>query len=202
MTKYSKLVAVVGAIAISTSLSAGIALAHETGIEANHEIKAEVHVEKAHNKTMVGTVTSVSGNIIVFTAKKNTSMTADLTNAKISVRSGNVKLTVSQIMVGDRVEVRGAVTGNNVVATKVRDLSIRRLVMAGKVTAVNGSNITVDGRTNRTISASSTTTVSAKSGNVTLANVVVGAFIKAEGLLNKEGNVLTASSIRILVPKQ
>ena len=93
-----------------------------------------------------GTVTAISGKIITMTDKKNVTYTVDVTNAKFGGEGMgmNNPLTLANILVGDRITVRGTTTGTNIVALDVSDKSyFDRTVFSGKVTAVSGSTITL-----------------------------------------------------------
>jgi len=68
---------------------------------------------------VVGVVTSINGNSITLTAKDNTVYVVDASNA--GVKKGPDESNVSQIKSGDRLFVRGAVTGTIVVATDIRE---------------------------------------------------------------------------------
>ncbi|MFA6257563.1 MAG: hypothetical protein WC671_00950, partial [Candidatus Paceibacterota bacterium] len=75
---------------------------------------------------LYGTVTAVNGNTITMTVKRGsdanavtTTYTVDATNAKIT--KNNIAGTISSILVGDKIIVKGTLTGTNLVATKIRD---------------------------------------------------------------------------------
>lgn len=68
---------------------------------------------------VVGIVTSISGDSITLTSKDNTVYVVDASNA--GVKKGPNDSDVSQIKSGDRLFVRGVVTGTTVVAIDIRD---------------------------------------------------------------------------------
>ena len=86
--------------------------------------------------TIMGTVASISGNILTVTVKRFTkpvvgspsgtaptattvTYTVDVTNA--TVTKAGVASTVSAIAIGDTISAQGTLTGSNVVATSIRD---------------------------------------------------------------------------------
>ena len=88
---------------------------------------------------VIGTVASVNGNSFTVTSMTNpnstvsnttSTFTVDATNAKIT--KGDTAGTVSTIVVGDTVMVIGTTTGNNIVATLVRDGIVKMPKTPGK----------------------------------------------------------------------
>ena len=90
-----------------------------------------------------GTVVSVSGNSITLTDRKDTTYTVDTTNAKFS---GGLDETfsIANILPGDKIRVNGTINGTTVTGTAVMDASyMARTVFSGKVTAINGTTVTL-----------------------------------------------------------
>jgi hypothetical protein len=76
-----------------------------------------------------GTVSAISGNTITLTklGKKSTTTTytIDATSAKITKKMGKAAptvITISDIKVGDRLLVKGTITGTTISATNITDL--------------------------------------------------------------------------------
>jgi hypothetical protein len=72
-----------------------------------------------------GTVSAINGNILTVvgrgpgTNQASTTYTVDATNS--TVVKNNATTTISAVLVGDTVSVRGTVSGTNVTATSIRD---------------------------------------------------------------------------------
>lgn len=133
-TKRSLGVLVAGSAIISSftlavpAFAAELAGARPVGIHAGEQMMRPV---------VTGTVTTISGNTLTITAKgwqrgnenktatTSTVYTVDATTA--TVTKGSATSTVGAIFVGDTVMIKGAITGTNVVATTIRDGSIRGL---------------------------------------------------------------------------
>jgi len=97
---------------------------------------------------VAGKVTAVSGNIITIAGRQGfgtttpaVNYTVDATNA--TVRKGNATSTVSSILVGDMISVRGTVTGTNVVATSIVDGTFGRMMggVIGGITNTTGGKL-------------------------------------------------------------
>ena len=173
---------------------------------------------------VVGKVTAVNGNSITVDtylgrASTTTSYVVDATNA--TVKKNNATSSVSNITVGDLILVQGTVSGTNVVATNIRDnvpgsrpadkegrkgkmtsSSLQTLqatgngqpVVAGKISAISGSTLTVTNPSNvtYTVDASSSKILSG-SNSITFSNLVVGDTVLIQGVVN--GTSITASTI-------
>jgi hypothetical protein len=85
-------------------------------VRANHPVGAK----DIKTPGMSGKVTAISGTTITLTTKNSKVYTVDATNAVI-IKSPKTTIKVSDIVVGDSLRVTGAITGNNVVATKIYD---------------------------------------------------------------------------------
>jgi hypothetical protein len=171
-----------------------------------------------------GTVTSISGaNITVkggkaegdntFTIVTNASTKfVDVTRAGTSGTRDKTKSTLSDINVGDTLNVSGTATGVFTIdATKVRDVSGTPAIH-GQVTAINGSTITIktdkkNGSVVYTINTSSSTAFFAVSKSISstgyvtrtktdsaLANVKVGDKVSVHGTV-ASANIITATKV-------
>ena len=164
-----------------------------------------------------GVVTAVSGNTITITAKQHTlnsktatstTYTIDATNA--SVQKAGAVSSVSGIAVGDTINAQGTITGTTVVATKINDGRMMQNrnaqdgtnmpegngqpVIAGTVTAVSGSTITITNKSNvaYTIDASAAKITKGDAAG-TAASIAVGDVILAQGTVN--GTSVTAVTV-------
>lgn len=116
-----------GSVLLGTVLTAGTTFASTA--EINRRIKT-------NNPNVIGTVSTVSGNTLTITAKKNKkknttkTYTVDATNAKI-IKAGT-STAVSNIAIGDTVMIKGTINGANITATSIRDGAIIK-TKAGKI---------------------------------------------------------------------
>lgn len=168
---------------------------------------------------VMGTVASVSGNTITVTQKAgpqsttSTTYTVDATNAKID-KSGATG-TISSIAVGDTVMVEGTVTGTNVVATTIHDGVPQGIgmggqhgmqnaapviqgngqpVVAGSITAINGSVLTITNKSNITYTVDTTNAkIAVKNVLSTISGLTVGDSVIVQGAVN--GTSIAASSV-------
>jgi Domain of unknown function (DUF5666) len=166
-----------------------------------------------------GTVSAVNGSALTVVSKNPksgtvTTYTVDVSKAtlkKFTTGSALATVTVSDIAVGDVVFVRGSVTGTSVVAASVMDGLVKPMItkkegnegirtplgQVGKVTAINGTTITMqEGPANNLV----TYTVDASSATVmkdgvasTVSAIAVGDKIMVKGTVT--GTNVVATSI-------
>lgn len=166
-----------------------------------------------------GNTITLSGNAgMMSSSTPKTTFTIDATNAKVLKVGKEIK--VATIIVGDTLAVSGTLTGTNVVATIIHDgimmggrggemknnainkdvQAIQQLqgngqpVVAGTVTAMNGTSLTITNKSNVTYTAETNTAKILVSGATsTLASVKVGDAIVIQGTVN--GTTITASTV-------
>ena len=144
--------------------------------------------------------------------------TVDATNA--TVKKSNVASTVSAIAVNDKIFVQGTVTGTKVVATSIMDGMMGRMgtpdkdgskgdvrasstpaftgngqpVIAGKISAMNGSSLTVVTTSNVTYTVDATNAKLLRGkDSVAMSSLVVGDSVVVQGTVN--GTIVTASTV-------
>jgi len=171
---------------------------------------------------VVGKVLAKNGNMLTVVSKqgfynkdgsaKTTTFTVDTTNAKIL--RGQTAITIADVAIGDNVVVQGTITGTNVVATIVRDgkvgegnddkdgnnqamLQIQgngQPVVAGTVSAISGSTITItnSGTATYTVDATNAKILQGKN-TITISGIKVGDSIMVQGTVN--GTFIAASTI-------
>ena len=150
-----------------------------------------------------GTVTVVGSSTFDFKTAKGDTFTVNTSGAKIVDISGNA-LTLANIAVNDKVDIRGTGSGNTITAKTVLVTPPNTHVASGrgKVTAINGSSLTVS-QTNHgivssfTVNTSSSTVFTSSTTTTTLASVQVGSKITVKGLWDEIANVLNAIKIHI-----
>ncbi|MGD0976905.1 MAG: DUF5666 domain-containing protein [Minisyncoccia bacterium] len=137
--------------------------------------------------------------------------TVDATNAKIT--KNNAAGTIASIAVGDTIMVQGTVSGTSVTATMIHDgimggrigkpgqtpvpLPITgngQPVIAGTISAISGSTLTVTNKSNITYTVDATNAKIVQGQNtITISSISVGDSVVIQGTVN--GTSVTASSI-------
>ncbi len=174
-------------------------MAREKGIkEGARNYHAEMH-------SVTGTVSSVNGTSISLAARNGTAYTIDATNAV--VMKNNATSTISNIAVGDMLNVQGNASGTSVVASKIRDIVKNNLnvpmqiqgngqpVVAGKVTSINGLTLAITNSSNVSYTIDATNAKIQKAGNAssTISSIAVGDNVIAQGTIN--GTSVIAASV-------
>ncbi|MDE2030838.1 MAG: hypothetical protein KGI58_01080 [Patescibacteria group bacterium] len=169
---------------------------------------------------VIGTVSAINGNTITVNGKQGfgtnavaSTFTVDATNARIT--KGNVVGTISSIIVGDTIVVHGTISGTNVTATNIHDGIVVRNdndaantikqgipaimgngepVVAGNVSAISGSTITITNKSNVSYTVDATNAKITQGPNIILiSNIAVGDTLIVQGTVN--GNSIVATSV-------
>jgi hypothetical protein len=141
--------------------------------------------------------------------------TVDATNAKIT--KNNATGTIASITVGDTIMVQGTVSGTSVTATMIHDgimggriggpgkngqpttvlpqiTGNGQPVIAGTISAISGSTLTVTNKSNITYTVDATNAKIVQGQNtITISNISVGDSVVIQGTVN--GTSVTASSV-------
>ena len=112
----------------------------------------KIHGPRSIAEGVTGTVTNVSGSTITITTSDGAVYTIDTSGAAVHKYANGMtsSITVSAIALGDTVTVRGTVKTATLSAKSIRVGSFPRPtppVAVGKVTAINGSILTLSSRT-------------------------------------------------------
>ncbi|MCX6723707.1 MAG: DUF5666 domain-containing protein [Candidatus Staskawiczbacteria bacterium] len=158
---------------------------------------------------IVGTVSVINGTTITMTgkAKKTNDVAGTATTYTVNASSAKVikngaSSSISSIAVGDTIVVQGTVSGTNIVAKTIRDGAPQpaikgngQPVVAGKVTSISGSTITIANNSNvtYTIDASNAKFIVSGITGPTLSNIAVGDSVLVQGNVN--GTSVVASSV-------
>lgn len=162
-------------------------------------------------KTATGTTPTTTAATVTYTV--------DATSATIT--KNNVAGNISSIVVGDTIMAQGTLTGTNLVATTIRDGQIGKgmhgqnggtsgtstsasqtppitgngqPVVAGTVTAVSGTSLTITNKSNVTYTIDATNAKIVEGQNtITVSNIAVGDMLVVQGTVS--GNSVTASSV-------
>lgn len=153
--------------------------------------------------TISGTVASVSGEFIALTGTGGTSYTIDATNAKIYRKYGAV-MAITDIQTGDSLNVRGTVSGSNVTAVTIRDMSQQQVnaTFSGTVSSVNGASfvLATKQRGSQTVNTTSTTVFKEKGQtSISMSNVTVGENVTTSGVWDSTNSTVAASTVTIVV---
>jgi hypothetical protein len=148
----------------------------------------------ATTKTISGTVTAVSGSSVTVLAKDGTSTTFTFTTAT-TFKEGSTTASESSLAVGQKVDVEVDAAA----ATTALNVTIKLTEITGKVTAVGTGTITITDHKGFavTIAVGTSTTYSEKGATATLADVLVGSRIRAEGVIAAGGTTLDATKVVI-----
>jgi hypothetical protein len=147
-----------------------------------------------HSETIRGVVTAVSSGSVTVSRLNATSATFTITPTTV-ITEGSTLMIEASIVIGDRVNI----TVNSTDPSTALKINIELAELGGFVSAVSGNNITVIGGQgfNRTILVSASTTYTKAGAPVTLADVVVGSKISAQGTIDVNLTTLDAVSVAI-----
>lgn len=144
------------------------------------------------------TVQKVSGGTITATRPDGKTVTIHTSSSTTYWRGGS-QVNAGAVTAGTHIAVRGQrASDGSVTATRVE---IVLPSYAGKVTAINGADLTVQGRDGQshTIHTTTTTKVNRAGETASVGDIKVGESISVSGTLNSD-QTLTADVIRIALP--
>jgi hypothetical protein len=149
-----------------------------------------------------GTVTAVTSSSVTILAKGGTSTTFTYTTTTgvKALGDSSAALTTSDLAVGEH----AGVSYDSSATTTAVTIYIKLAHVSGTVSAVSGDNVTLAGHqgfTHMVLVGSATTYSENGGGTATLASVVVGARIRAEGVVETNGTTLDALTVVISAPK-
>lgn len=139
------------------------------------------------NKAVVKSIDTTAKTITV--TRNSTDYVVDYSGARL-IRKYNATANVSEILVGDYVKVFGKITGTNVVAKKVKDLSIQRFngKFNGTIKSIDTINQTFVLQTNRrgdqTVEVLATTKIRYKGAVKSFSDLAVGNWVIIKGTWN------------------
>jgi hypothetical protein len=191
----------VAVVAIGMSLIVGVAgvagASSNRHGPANHHDSSQGHRGIGHHD-IKGVVSAVSSTSITVQRSAITTTTLAIA-ATTRFFEGHTPVTQAALVAGERVDISRTASAPGTAAK----ITIEVAALAGTVSAVSGSVITITGGEGftRTIDVSSTTTFSEGGTAVALSAVVVGSKIKAQGLVSSDQTALDAISVVIAAPK-
>ncbi len=214
MSKTSKLKALVAVAVVASAATFSsptqVSAAVETVSRAHHAIVRTKHSSNGI-AAVSGTVSGISGNTITLTAQNGTTYSVDASAAKIV--KNKTSATLSEVVAGDTLVVRGTVSGNNVTATAIFDGQFQKVWSAiksfahdrfiGSVSSVNGSSFTISSQgrklsTSYTVNTDGTTVIKKDGQNASLSDIVSGVKVRVTGTLASSTNTVTAKEVTIV----
>lgn len=148
-----------------------------------------------------GEVTAVSGTTITLTGRDNVSYTVDASGATVRTFANGTPGTgsIADIVVGDKVGVRGAVSGTSVTATEIMDgiphrgMGHKGMGVRGTVSAVSGNTLTITDAEGKTYTVDASNAKASKVVSVAVGDIAVGDSVGVMG--NVSGTSVTAAHI-------
>jgi hypothetical protein len=204
-TKYVAIVAMSATLLLPFAAfadnSVGVNVNAGTNVQSGdqHDDAMSKKTHKIHAATKVGTVTVLSP--LTFTAGNGGTYTID-TSATKFLRAFGAKMSLADIQVGDKIQVRGVVTASSIAATMIRDMSLQAKngTFTGKVQSVTGNSFTVlTGRGVQTVNLGSSTVIKKNNQSGTIADITVGANIKVSGVWDRANSNITATKVSVII---
>lgn len=191
MTRAVTALALGAALTMSTAALAG---ADGSGHASHNCSSARVSPFDYANNGTGGDVTAVTSTSVTIALWGGSSTTFTLTPST-TFSEGSASTTASSLVVGDRVRI-GVSSSDPTTATSV---TIELAELYGNVSAVSANTITLTDPQgfSRTVVVSSATTYNHSGASATLADVVVGSKIFAQGAIDANGTTLDALSVTI-----
>lgn len=147
-----------------------------------------------HSNAVDGVITAFTSSSVTVQSHNGTLTTFTLTSTT-TFTEGSTTLSASNLAVGERVNVKVSSSA----PTTALSIRIHLAELDGNVTAVSGNSITMTNHqgSSQTIVVSASTTYRQDGASATLANVVVGSKIRAEGTLAADQTTLNALTVKI-----
>ncbi|MFA5991669.1 MAG: DUF5666 domain-containing protein [Candidatus Doudnabacteria bacterium] len=155
--------------------------------------------------TAAGTVSAVNGNTLTIKdTRTGTTYSVDASAATLEKFTGGAVtptvITITDIKVGDHVQVQGTISGTTIAATKITDGQMGKkfgprgqMGVAGTVSAVSGNTITLTGKNGVTYTIEAGSANVKKVSTINVSNIAVGDTLMVAG--DKSGTTITAKNI-------
>lgn len=152
-------------------------------------------------KTITGTVTKVSGSHVYFSTTSAASYSAEIGNALL-LRKNGVSMTLPEIVIGDKIEVKGTLWPDNSISTvSLRDLSFytHTGTFTGKITSINPTNSSfiMQSKTygTQTIYTNNFTTYTKNGSSAGFGDLQLAMTAKVKGVWDRSNKEVTATSV-------
>jgi hypothetical protein len=145
----------------------------------------------------LGAITAKTDTSLTILGQNNTSYTVTLaSDAQIFINKEK-QTSLAGFVVGDNVMVQGALSGTTIVAKTIVALHLPAGTLMGKITAVNGTTLTVLGSDNKTYTVlTSDASLKAKGDkHEGLGGLAVGDTVVIKGDLNSTNTTVTATLV-------
>jgi len=186
-----------GAAGTLANVTVGTKIVAKGTIDTNLTTLNAVSIDVGTAGTMAsirGTVTALTGSSLTVLGKDGVSTVFTIATTT-TYKDDGATLGAADLAVGAKVGVEVSTAA----ATTALNIEIELANLSGKVTAVSGNTITVGNYkgTTHSVDVSATTTYTKDGAAATLADIVVGTHIRAEGNLSTDQSTLTAMSVAI-----
>jgi len=152
-------------------------------------------------KTLTGVVKSITGSQVMFAATSAAKYAAE-TSAAVLTRKNGVAMQLSEILVGDKIEVKGTLYGDNSIsAASLRDLSLytHTGTFTGKISTINptDSSFVMDSKTygSQAIHTNNFTSYKKNGSSATFQDLILGMAATVKGMWDRDNTNVTATSV-------
>jgi P pilus assembly chaperone PapD len=155
----------------------------------------------AQTGNWTGTVSSVNGTAIVLKTSNGTNYAVDMTNAKLTRRSGSAVTQISYVQPGDQIQVQGTMSGTNIAATTIQDKSlVGGATFTATVKSVSDPNfmLQIVNTGPLTVATDSSTTITSNGQPAQFSSIMVGKKVTVKGVWDTANKTMTASSVNIM----
>lgn len=151
--------------------------------------------------TLTGIVTNITGNQIMFKTNSAATYRAETSGATL-VRKNGAVMQLGEILVGDKIQVKGKVwTDNSVNATYVRNMTlyVHNSTFAGKIISIDPptSSFVMESRSNgkQTIRTDSYTTFKKNTATAMFSDLQLGFSVTVKGMWDRKPDILLAKTV-------
>jgi len=154
-------------------------------------------------RTLSGSVIVISGSQITFSNSTAGVYTVQTSGAKLVRRNGS-PMQLSEMLVGDKVQVTGNVLpDSNVAGSTIRDLSLytHKGSIGGKITTVNANGFTLQGAPGKVYNVHTdiNTAFKKNSTSATLADMQVGMTATVQALWDRNSTDILARDVKAVL---
>jgi hypothetical protein len=186
-----------GAAGTLADVTVGSKILAQGTIDANRTSLDAINVaidSAQHSDAVCGVITAVTSSSVSVQSHNGTPTTFTITPTT-TFTEGSTTMSASALAVGERISVKVSSSA----PTTALSIRIHLAELAGNVTAVSGNSITVTNHqgTSETVVVSASTTYRLDGASATLADVVVGSKICAQGTFAADHTTLDALTVKI-----
>ena len=152
-------------------------------------------------KTFTGTVTKIYGSQVYFTNGSAATYSAEIGNIQL-LRKNGVVMSFSEILVGDKIEARGTLWGDNSISAiyfKDNSLYAHNSSFTGKISSINptDSSFVIQSKPNgdQTIFTNSFTAFTLNGKTIGFADLNIGTTVTLQGVWDRSNKKVLASKV-------